>query len=374
VCRVPFVRLFFFFPIFIKRNLGCLLRCCELCIRWRAISKLPCHFRNYVVHAADGRHPPPPPCTLSAAYRRVYTGGSCLFVASHHRVLPPFAPLTWLSGVHVGSQRGPLNRQPAGFSTLFQQQFSRHTETSRVICVWDGFLLFIIIVQFPPPFFRPLPLLWFRPIFRAPVLVPLNLFIWPPHFIAVILYTSLEFSFFDQQQKGKKESLCSCPGWSHWRWIGPVGGPIDCQCVCDWTYINPSSQFCMAADYPSQRIRFFFFSSLFRPAAGIDRAYLSFFLCYIDYAQSPCILILSSTDLLVMAIWPATLRWLPRHSTRRLSLAGALSRGVLVAPASAAAGQLSTCKLGKRIELLGLEEWEGSLIVIWNFSDFAPLL
>lgn len=85
----------FFFPIFIKRNLGCLLRCCELCIRWRAISKLPCHFRDYVVHAADGRHPPPPPppCTLSAAYRRVYTGGSCLFVASH-RVLPPFAPLT----------------------------------------------------------------------------------------------------------------------------------------------------------------------------------------------------------------------------------------------------------------------------------------
>lgn len=51
----------FFFPIFIKRNLGCLLRCCELCIRWRAISKLPCHFRDYVVHAADGRHPPPPP-------------------------------------------------------------------------------------------------------------------------------------------------------------------------------------------------------------------------------------------------------------------------------------------------------------------------
>jgi hypothetical protein len=50
--------------------------------------------------------------------------------------------------------------------------------------------------------------------------------------------------------------------------------------VCDWTYINPSSQFCMAADYPSQRIRFFFFSSLFRPAAGIDRAYLSFFVLY----------------------------------------------------------------------------------------------
>jgi len=44
------------------------------CIRWRAIFKLPCHFRNYV--HVDGRHPSAP-YALSAAYRSIRVDFVC---------------------------------------------------------------------------------------------------------------------------------------------------------------------------------------------------------------------------------------------------------------------------------------------------------